>query len=93
MPIAGCFGFVVIRENDDDTWQILEDYSMLPPNYSCGMKGFKYFIQPVHLIFLWYNCYSPPNCSIVVRHTDSLCGKKFKTHQVRSTTWKISTNK
>ena len=46
MPIAGCFGFVVIRENDDDTWQILEDYSMLPPNYSCGMKGFKYFIQP-----------------------------------------------
>ena len=31
MPIAGCFGFVVIRENDDDTWQILEDYSMLPP--------------------------------------------------------------
>jgi len=46
MPIAGCFGFVVIKENDDDTWQILEDYSMLPPNYSCGMKGFKYFIQP-----------------------------------------------
>ena len=37
---------------------------MLPPNYSCGMKGFKYFIQPAH--FLWYNCYSPPNCPIDV---------------------------
>ena len=46
MPISGVLGFAVIRENDDDTWQILEDYSMLPPNYSCGMKGFKHFIQP-----------------------------------------------
>jgi len=47
MPIAGCFGFVVIKENEDDgTWMILDDYSMLPPNYTCGMKGFEYFVQP-----------------------------------------------
>ena len=47
MPITGVLGFVVIQEDEEnDTWQILEDYSILPPNYSCGMKGFKYFIQP-----------------------------------------------
>ena len=47
MPIPGVLGFVVIQEDEEnDTWQILEDYSILPPNYSCGMKGFKYFIQP-----------------------------------------------
>ena len=54
MPIPGVLGFVVIQEDEEnDTWQILEDYSILPPNYSCGMKGFKYFIQPTHLN--WYD--------------------------------------
>ena len=43
LMLSGCFGFVVIRENDDDTWQILEDYSMLPSNYSCGMSRFQVF--------------------------------------------------
>jgi len=47
MPIPGVLGFAVIKEDDDnDTWQILEDYSILPPNYSCGMKGFEYFVEP-----------------------------------------------
>ena len=46
MPLSGVFGFVVIKENDDNTWQLLEHYSMLPPSYSCGMKDGEYFVQP-----------------------------------------------
>ena len=46
MPIAGCFGFVVIREDDVDEWIVLEDYSVVPPDYELTRKNHKYSIQP-----------------------------------------------
>ena len=45
--IAGVSDSLSLERTMMTPGQILEDYSMLPPNYSCGMKGFKYFIQPV----------------------------------------------
>jgi len=35
MPTAGVFGFAVIAE-DEDSWTLHTDYSMLPDNVSVG---------------------------------------------------------
>lgn len=38
MPMAGCFGFAVISE-DNDTWTVDWERSILPPNASVGPDG------------------------------------------------------
>jgi len=38
MPMAGCFGFVVIQEIGD-SWIICDEWSMIPPNVSVGVDG------------------------------------------------------
>lgn len=35
MPMAGCFGFAVISE-DEDAWILYDQFSMLPNNVSVG---------------------------------------------------------
>ena len=43
MPMAGCFGFAVIAE-DDNMWTLREDLSILPDNFSIGqdeLNGYK----------------------------------------------------
>ena len=35
MPMAGCFGFAVISE-DQDAWILYDQFSMLPDNVSVG---------------------------------------------------------
>ena len=45
MPTAGVFGFAVIKETDN-TWELIEDRSMLPPHYSIGTDGNCFSVQP-----------------------------------------------
>jgi len=45
MPTAGVFGFAIIEENQN-TWQVHDDYSMLPPNVSIGLCDGQYSVQP-----------------------------------------------
>lgn len=45
MPTAGVFGFAVIEERQN-TWQVHDDYSMLPPNVSIGLSDGQYSVQP-----------------------------------------------
>jgi len=45
MPTAGVLGFAVIKENED-SWELIERESMLPPNYSLSCHNHKFSIQP-----------------------------------------------
>lgn len=46
MPMAGCFGFAVIAEHEDD-WVLYTGYSMLPPNASVSLDDLgRYSVQP-----------------------------------------------
>ena len=46
MPMAGCFGFAVIAEHEDD-WVLYTGYSMLPPNASVSLDDLgRYNVQP-----------------------------------------------
>lgn len=45
MPTAGVFGFAVVSETED-TWQVNDDLSILPPNVSIGLSNGQYNIQP-----------------------------------------------
>jgi len=38
MPTAGVFGFAVIKETDN-TWEVIDNNSILPPNVSIGTDG------------------------------------------------------
>ena len=45
MPIAGVFGFAVIKETDN-TWEVIDDNSILPSNVSIGTDGNTFSVQP-----------------------------------------------
>ena len=45
MPTAGVFGFAVIKETDN-TWEVIDNNSMLPPHYSIGADGNCFSVQP-----------------------------------------------
>jgi len=45
MPTAGVFGFAVIKETDN-TWEVIDNNSILPPNVSIGTDGNTFSVQP-----------------------------------------------
>ena len=44
MPIAGVFGYVVIKEFGEDSWVVVDEVT--PPNVSITCKGNSYSVQP-----------------------------------------------
>ena len=44
MPTAGVFGFAVIKETDN-TWEVIDNNSMLPSNVSIGTDGNTFSVQ------------------------------------------------
>jgi len=45
MPTAGVFGFAVIKETNN-TWEVIHNNSILPPNVSIGTDGNGFSVQP-----------------------------------------------
>ena len=44
MPIAGCFGFVVVKEFGETSWVVVED--LMPPGATLWFEDGEFHVQP-----------------------------------------------